>query len=148
MDNVQRFLRNGGKITVCKPCEKIIDIKPKKRVWHAPQNGHDKAVCADCLNKGRCTDPCAPLKWIDGDVPLREKILKSDINEYDYEDYNAVLAAKISHTREINGEMIRSIANIKKKAIIILLDSGFKISDVSRFFRCSIRTIYRIKEKT
>ena len=147
MENINDYLKRGGKITVGPSTDAFPLDKPRSRVWNAPKHGHDKEICKDCKNVGRCEDPCAPLVWIDGNVPLKEKILSRDLSNYDYGDYNVILAEKISSSREINGEVISGIQNIRKKAIVVLIDNGFTIKDISTFFKCSERTIYRTKEK-
>jgi hypothetical protein len=104
-------------------------------------------VTAKCAHVGTCAGPCCWLAYVNGKAPQREESIGDDLEAYDYADYNTVLAERMAHVREIHGEIISGIKDLRKKAITVLLDSGFQIPDVCAFFHCSARTIYRIKER-
>jgi hypothetical protein len=124
MDNVKRFIDNGGQVKICPEYKKGMKLRPlpKKRVWHAPPDGHDVEVCASCANKGRCEDPCNPLKWINGDKPLKEKYLNEPIDAYEIPDYNLILydLAQSTNPPDRIGEIIK-IQDLRRRAICSML---------------------------
>jgi hypothetical protein len=154
MDNdaVQEFLNNGGTITVCPPAEKFAKRAKQQGigVYVERQRSHiqklpDKKICMTCPNMADCQNMCAPLLWINGNKPLREKLLDNDMEGVEYRDYKGVLAEQIESARERRVAFIEDILDVKKRAVIILLDEGFKIPQLAKLFRCSERSIQRYK---
>ena len=107
----------------------------------------DKLICAGCANIQDCIAPCNPMVWIDGDKPRKEMLLKEDLGEYDYADYNAVLAERIEHEQEHFQRLVDKLDDERTQAIVVLLDNNFKIPAVARILKVSIRTIYRNKRQ-
>jgi len=107
----------------------------------------DTCTLIKCRYVGRCDLACGWAAHINGKSSMKELNISADMEGRDYADYNTVLAERMAHVREIHGEVISGIKDLRKKAITVLLDSGFQIPDVCAFFHCSVRTIYRIKER-
>lgn len=100
-----------------------------------------------CAHVGKCETACAWMNHINGRAPLREIPAGEEIESLDYRDYNSVLAEMVETRREIRGEIIGGMVDLRKRAIVILIEEGFMIPDIARFFHCSQRTIYRMRKK-
>ena len=103
-------------------------LKPKKT---PPKRSYDP-VCEYCENKPTCVAPCAPIKWINGNVARKEPLVSEICDDtFDSSDnYNAILAELIE-SRQNALETISQIRNIKKKAIAAMLIVGISRNEVS-----------------
>jgi hypothetical protein len=98
MDNTERFIASGGKITVCKPQpDRKLNKEERKQIQKTkipkpPKNGHDPNICQPCPNKGFCPWPCHPLSYvINGIKPSKEEIINPDHQPPPTTDYKDVL---------------------------------------------------------
>ena len=98
MNNVQRYLQDGGKISVIPSQpdralnkEERKGIK-KQKIPKPPKNGHDPNICQPCPNKGFCPWPCHPLSYtINGIKPAQEEPFDPDHKPPPTTDYKDVL---------------------------------------------------------
>ena len=145
MDNIQEYIDSGHEITKCPPCVTLERSAATKRVWHAPKNGHDKEICSDCGNKGRCEKPCSPLKWIDGNVPRKENFITERMLMYAQEDYKDALAELAENKRfPITLTDIQAIKDTRSRAICALLMVKVPKRRIAKLLNISRTHLYRI----
>jgi hypothetical protein len=145
MNKIQVFIKNGGTIKQCPPCETLYREKPKVRVWHAPRNGHDRVICKDCENKGRCESPCFPLVWIDGNVERKEILLNELMLQYEHPDYKAILHDLSRHHDPPNRlEEIIEIQNVTHRAVCALMMARIPKAQIATLMKISRTQLYRI----
>lgn len=137
-------------ITHCPPADK--ETKRKKPTCHkckqeikgVPKQGHDE-LCQACQNKGQCEFICLPMKWIDGNIERREKLLNDDhIDESMMENYNETLHERIRAKQLDRMEEIRTIKDIKIRAVAALLSAEISITDISKLFQNNRSSVYKI----
>jgi hypothetical protein len=66
------------------------------------------AVCEFCNNAQYCRIMCAPLCWVDGDVPRKERLLRniSGIDAVEWQDPKKVLAEIIEDRKQFLDRII------------------------------------------
>jgi hypothetical protein len=110
---------------------------------------HDP-VCAGCKNISSCTEPCPPVRWIDGSTaPRREPLLRdvvSDRSPTSARDYNSLLADAL-RARTGRMEDIREITNIRVRAIAAMVYVDITIGEIADIMQVSPRTIRRLAGK-
>lgn len=113
--------------------------------WTAPAH-HDIQICPGCPNHGRCEFLCSPLQWVNGNAPLKERILDDPIEDtYDIPDYNAVLyelqaeAPADSRIADIAG-----VRDIQRRAICAMLAVDIPQARIARLLGIDRRRLYRI----
>jgi hypothetical protein len=135
----------GIKITICPPCDSFPTEKPKKKVWNAPRNGHDKELCAGCDNKGMCEYLCAPLKWIDGDIPRRENFINQRMLQYEHPDYKTIIYdLSRHHNPPDRHEEIEAIKDMQIRAICAMLSFKIPKTQISTLLHISRTQLHRI----
>jgi hypothetical protein len=117
---------------------------------------HDPHICMYCPNrmikfffkdkqyKKPCPNPCAPLKWINGNVARREPFvddLKFKLSES--RDYNISLSELIED-RSTALERLFEIEDIRRRGIGAMLVVGLTRNDVATLLSMSYRQILRI----
>jgi hypothetical protein len=133
------------KVTICPPCETLSRPQPRKKIWHAPQNGHDKEICAGCKNKGRCESPCSPLNWIDGNVPRRENFINEAMLKFNHPDYKDVLYDLSCHKNpQDRREDIKQITDIRIRAICAMLAVDIPKAEIASLLSISRVHLYRL----
>uniref|UniRef100_A0A6M3J470 Uncharacterized protein n=1 Tax=viral metagenome TaxID=1070528 RepID=A0A6M3J470_9ZZZZ len=111
----------------------------------APRSGHDKMICADCRNRGACFHPCAPLTWIDGNVPRRENFIHSKMLDYEQRDYKTVLYdLQCHHSPTDRIEQIGEIADIRIRAVCAMLAVDIPKANIADLLHISIRHLHHI----
>lgn len=105
-------------------------------------------ICAMCKNRETCKSPCPPMQWVNGNIQTKEVIVADLSGEaYPYDDYNAVISQIISHNQASdasNIELIRSIKNKRRRAILALRHADIPVSDISLLLRISRRHLHRL----
>jgi hypothetical protein len=147
MDNVQKYMQSGGIVTKCQPCETLYrPQKPQTRVWKAPPTGHDETICAACSNKGRCEDPCAPLVWVDGNKPLKERYLENPIEQTELTaDYKIVLTDLSSHYEPPDRIIdIIGIRDYRQRAICAMLSVQIPRQEIAKLLSITRQHLNRI----
>jgi len=145
---IDSFIQNGGKIEHCPPCETFQYDKPKSRVWHAPKNGHDKEICAECKNKGRCEDPCSPLEWIDGNVPRRENFINERMLQFAQPDYKTIIYDLAQHHDPPDRqEEITAIKGIRVRAICAMMAVKISKQEITELLSITRMQLHRIIKK-
>lgn len=137
-------------------------MRHRNRLWRPPGGEEIKQtvvkqppsdeVCFHCPNRIfdfnglriPCQHTCAPLQWVNGNVPLKEAQLKENIEPSS--DYNEVLAEQIEARRSNFHSLIAEETNVRKKAVAVLLEAEFKIDEIAHVMRCARRTILRMRK--
>ena len=108
-------------------------------------------LCSDCPNRiishGKikipCKHPCTPMRWIDGNKELKEKILKYPLESHAYSDYNNVLSQLIDGYNTDHIDNIRELPDIRIRAIAAMLYADISLSDISRMLHVNRSNLYR-----
>jgi hypothetical protein len=142
---VEGYIQAGGKINQCPPCDTLYRKPQKQKIWHAPQNGHDKEICKDCENKGRCEKPCIPLEWIDGNVERKEIFINERMLQYEHPDYKTIIYDLSNHKTPPNRlEEIIEIQNTTHRAICALMMARIPKKKIAMILNMSRTQLYRI----
>lgn len=111
------------------------------------KDGHDKELCASCANKGHCENPCSPLKWINGDKPLREKILEDPIDDYERPDYNIALYELSQQSMASDRiEEIIKVKDYRRRAICCMLAVQIPRANIAALLGMTRQHLYRLIE--
>jgi len=112
-----------------------------------PKDGHDLAVCASCANKGHCENPCSPLKWINGDKPLKEKILDEPIDDFERPDYNVALY-ELSQTSTSSDriEEIIKVKDFRRRAICSMIAVQIPRANIAALLGITRQHLHRLIE--
>jgi hypothetical protein len=142
--------------------EKGGKVRHRNRLWRPPEGEEVKQtvikqpptdeVCFHCPNRIvdfnglriPCQNICAPLQWVNGNVPLKEAQLRENIEPSS--DYNEILAEQIEARRSNFTALIAEETNIRKKAVAVLLEAEFKIDEIARVMKVARRTILRMRK--
>jgi hypothetical protein len=114
-----------------------------------PHKLYDKDICKPCKNKSLCDPPCEPLRWVNGNVALREKLLSEPLDDhFELIDYNSVLA-DLSHdfTPDTMIQNIISIKNHRVRLILAGLAVGIPRQKVASLLALSRTQLYRILDR-
>ena len=144
--SVAIYIAGGGKINQCPPQDQFpVELPPKKKTWQCPQEGHDKEICKHCKNRGRCEFLCAPLEWIDGDVPRRENFINEIMFKFERQDYNTALYDLSQHKTPPNRqEEIAIIPDIQTRAILSMMSVRISKRQIASLLHVSRMTITRL----
>lgn len=115
------------------------------------------AICPQCWYYNLCNKEgiiCSAIQILaDGNKPLKEYLINLADDKYVNEDYKKVLIENqeaiilTRKKRRILKDFEQFKKNPKKYVIAILLECGVKIRDISRAFKISRSSIYRLKDK-
>jgi len=141
--DLDAYLSRGGTITKCPEAHKPLTNGKRKE----PRKDKDE-LCKQCPNRKSCKGPCPPIRWIDGNVELQEKILSDPCDDrHCAENYNTVLAQIIDKVNQNNNNIIlqiRSIRNERIRVIASLLHADIPVRRISTYVRLSKSQIYRL----
>ena len=116
---------------------------------------HDPHICMHCPNrmikffyldkqyKKPCPSPCAPIKWINGNVARREPLINDLRIKSTDKDYNVTLAELIED-RATALERLLDIKHTKRRAIGAMLVVGISRKEIAALLLMSDRQVYRI----
>jgi len=91
-----------------------------------------------------CAGLCPPMRWVNGNVGLKEALLDEPIEPSS--DYNSILAEGIeAHRRDFSG-LISGETNLRRRCVGVLIEADFKIEEIARAMRITKRTIYRLRD--
>jgi len=109
-------------------------------------------VCEFCMVKSFCSksrDKCAPLSWVNGDVPRHEKLVSElkNVHEMEYVDSNDILSERIEDCRERGNNQLVDILCISepsKRAAALFLWAGFSREQTASMLHFSNRHVNRL----
>lgn len=116
---------------------------------------HDPHICMNCPNrmikfthekkkyKKACPAPCAPIRWINGNVARREPLVNDMRHKPPETDYNITLSELIED-RQTALERMADIEDVRRKAIGAMLVVGISRNEVANLLSMSYRQILRI----
>ena len=100
-------------------------------------------LCTGCKHIKKCTTPCKPMIWINGNTPLKEPLFRDISDQDNIRDYNEELAELIEDRQQRIDKAV-GIEDIRQRAITILLLAGIKKKQIATLFSMSPRQIIRI----
>ena len=131
----------------------------RNSLWNSKEKGHAKAtpqrrpdpLCKSCPNNHKdkpCQNLCTPMKWINGNVELKEKILNEPPSIHLYQtNYNAKLHELIEdkQTKDTDRlELIRQLTDPKRKMIAACILVGMTQQEIGKQAHISQTRISRL----
>ena len=110
-------------------------------------------ICNKCKARERCKTPCPPVDiWVDGNKPLRERLLNIDYDRFPNQDYKIkLIEAQESNRnktkRSRHPEDFEQFRGDPRIHIITLaLNARIKIKQIAWAMKLNERTVRRLKK--